>query len=77
MATSIHPTEPGIRSQGWSALNVNQADVTGVLKDPVLTIRDGKRLLHELDHVPLAYFENWATILSTVCRPARLLIRIA
>jgi len=62
LATSIHPTEPGIRSQGWSVPNVDKADVIGVLKDPVCTIRAGNRLLQELDHLPLVCLENWGTI---------------
>lgn len=59
------------------APNVQETDVIRVLRDPVCTIRDGRRFLHELDHVPLAALENWGTIWSTVCRPAKREIKIA
>ena len=53
------------------APGITRGDVETVLKDPVCTIRDGKRFLHPLDHVPLSALENWGTIWSTVCRPGR------
>jgi hypothetical protein len=56
---------------------VTESDVTSVLRDPVCTIRDGKRFLHPLDHVPLAAAENWGTLWSTICRPARGEIKVA
>ena len=52
-------------------------DIVGVLRDPVCTIRDGKRLLHELDHVPLAALKDWGTIWSTIARPADRYMEIA
>lgn len=60
-----------------AAPNVTAEDAIGVLRDPVCTIREGKRFLHELDHVPLAAEENWGTIWSTVCRPASKDMRVA
>jgi predicted choloylglycine hydrolase len=56
---------------------ITESDVLDVLSDPVCTIRDGKRFLHELDHVPLAAVENWGTIWSTLCCPANREIKIA
>lgn len=56
---------------------IDESDVVDILRDPVCAIRDGKRFLHELDHVPLAAVENWGTIWSTICRPSQREIRIA
>ncbi len=57
--------------------SIDELDVIDLLRDPVCTIRDGKRFLHELDHVPLAALEDWGTIWSTVCRPSQAELMIA
>jgi hypothetical protein len=56
---------------------IAESDAIDVLGDPVCTIRDGKRYLHELDHVPLAAVENWGTIWSTIGHPGRREMKIA
>jgi hypothetical protein len=60
-----------------NAPDIDRIDVVDVLKDPVCTIREGRRFLHPLDHVPLAAMENWGTIWSTFCRPGQKQIEIA
>lgn len=57
--------------------DITEREVVSVLKDPVCTIREGKRYLHPLDHVPLSALENWGTIWSTICRPADRAIKVA
>ena len=57
--------------------DIEEDDIKGVLTDPVCTIRDGKRFLHELDHVPLAAKEDWGTIWSTIGRPLQGRLKIA
>jgi hypothetical protein len=77
---SLHSTARYERADDRLSVKVPgiaESDITSVLKDPVCTIRDGKRFLHPLDHVPLAAAENWGTIWSTVCRPARGEIKVA
>ena len=77
---SLHSTARYVRADSRlsaKAPGIVESDITSLLRDPVCAIRDGKRFLHPLDHVPLAASENWGTIWSTVCRPARGEIKVA